>query len=69
MQMEGRPGGTMARAYGTDIAGFDALPADVRAGFEKYTPEIFDTASWTVTRFDEFDYFNLMQERRAKGEA
>ncbi|MBT8444392.1 MAG: DUF1838 domain-containing protein [Gammaproteobacteria bacterium] len=69
MQMGGRPGGTMARAYGTEIDGFDALPKHVRDGFKKYTPEIFETATWDVTRFDEFDYLKLMQERRAKGEA
>jgi hypothetical protein len=68
MQMGGRPGGTMARAYGTEVDGFDALPTQVYEGFKKYTPEIFDTASWDVTRFDEIDYFRLMQERRAKGE-
>jgi hypothetical protein len=67
MQMGDRPGGTMARAYGTEIAGFDALEPDVLAAFRKYTPEIFETATWDVTRFDEFDYFNLMQERRARG--
>jgi len=69
MQMGSRPGGTMARAYGTEIEGFDALDPDVYAGFKKYTPEIFETASWDTTRFDEFDYFKLMQERRARGEA
>ena len=68
MKMGGRPGGTMARGYGTGIAGFDALPEQVHAGFKKYTPEIFATDSWTDTRFDEIDYFNLMKERRAKGE-
>ena len=68
MQMGGRPGGTMARAYGTEISGFDALDENVLAGFRKYTPEIFETATWDVTRFDELDYFQLMQEKRAKGE-
>lgn len=68
MQMGGRPGGTMARAYGTEVDGFEALPQNVYDGFKKYTPEIFETATWDVTRFDEFDYFNLMQERRASGE-
>jgi hypothetical protein len=67
MQMGGISGGSMARAYGTDIAGFDALSPDVRAAFEKYTPEIFDIESWTDVRFDEWDYFNLMQERRKAG--
>ncbi len=68
MQMGGRPGGSIARAYGTDIEGFSSLPKKVYDGFKKYTPEIFDTANWDVTRFDEIDYFNLMMERRAKGE-
>jgi hypothetical protein len=68
MQMGGRPGGTMARAYGAEIEGFEALPSHVYDGFKKYTPEIFETATWDQTRFDEFDYFNLMKERRAKGE-
>ena len=58
----------MARAYGTEVDGFDSLPKNVYDGFKKYTPEIFETATWDVTRFDEFDYFKLMQERRAKGE-
>lgn len=68
MKMGGIKGGSMARAYGTDIAGFDALSPDVRAAFEKYTPEIFDIESWTDVRFDEWDYFNMMQERRKAGE-
>jgi hypothetical protein len=68
MQMGGRPGGTMARAFGTEIDGFESLPQQVYDGFNKYTPEIFATESWDVTRFDEFDYFRMMQERRANGE-
>ncbi len=68
MQMGGRPGGSIARAYGTEIEGFSSLPKKVYDGFKKYTPEIFDTANWDVTRFDEIDYFKLMMERRAKGE-
>jgi hypothetical protein len=68
MKMGGIPGGTMARGYGTDIEGFSALPPNVLASFEKYTPEIFETATWDVTRFDEFDYFKMMTERRARGE-
>ncbi len=68
MQMENRPGGTMARGYGTEIDGFDALEPQVLAALEKYTPDIFETATWDVTKFDEVDYFNLMKEKRAAGE-
>jgi hypothetical protein len=68
MQMGGMPGGSMARAYGTEVDGFESLPQHVYDGFKKYTPEIFETATWDTTRFDEFDYFNLMKERRARGE-
>lgn len=69
MQMGGRPGGTMARAFGTEVAGLDSLPEHVHDGFRQYTPEIFETATWDTTRFDEFDYFDLMKARRARGEA
>ena len=68
MQMGGRPGGSMARAYGTDISGFDALPKQVYDDFRRITPEIFDTENWQVTRFDEMDYFQMMQERRKAGQ-
>jgi hypothetical protein len=68
MQMGNLPGGSMARAYGAEISGFDALPKNVYDAFKKYTPEIFETAGWDVTRFDEMDYFQLMQKKRAAGE-
>ncbi len=35
MQMGGRPGGSMARAYGTEIDGFDALPKKVYDGLNE----------------------------------
>ncbi|MEL7029866.1 MAG: DUF1838 family protein, partial [Pseudomonadota bacterium] len=44
MRMGLRPGRTTVQAFGCKIAGFEALPAKTRAGFEKYTPEIFETA-------------------------
>jgi hypothetical protein len=68
MKMGGYEGGSTARAFGTEIEGFDALSPDVRAAFEKYTPEIFDTETWDVTRFDEVDYFQKMQKLREAGE-
>ena len=68
MKMGGYPGGTTARAFGTEISGFDALPPKVLKGFQDYTPEIFATDTWEVTRFDELDYFQKMQKLRAAGE-
>jgi hypothetical protein len=68
MKMGGYEGGSMARAYGTEISGFDALPPEVLAGFKEHTPEIFETATWDVTRFDEVDYFQKMKKLREAGE-
>ena len=64
MLMGQRPGGTMARAFGTDIKDFDALPTAVRSGFERYTPEIFATEDWQTPRLDAVDYFNEMVRRK-----
>ena len=61
------PGRTMGRAYGQHISGFDALPKDIRAGFEKYTPEIFDIESWTVLRLDSIELAQDLAEQRAAG--
>ena len=61
------PGRTMGRAYGQHISGFDALPKDVRAGFEKYTPEIFDIDSWTETRLDSIELAQDLASKRAAG--
>ena len=46
MGMEDRPGGTVARGYGTKVSGLDALPEGVLDGFRKYPPEILDTENW-----------------------
>ena len=61
------PGRTMARAYGQHIAGYDALPVDIRANLEKYTPEIFDIEEWTELRMDSIDLANDLKEQRANG--
>lgn len=47
MGMGNRPGGTVARGYGTKLASLDALPEGVLDSFRKYTPEILDTENWT----------------------
>jgi hypothetical protein len=46
MGMGNRPGGTVARGYGSKVSGLDALPAGVLDNFRKYTPEILDTENW-----------------------
>ena len=62
--------GLSRKGQNVDMAkdGFEALEPNILAAFEKYTPEIFDLENWTETRFDEIDYFQLMQEKRARGE-
>jgi hypothetical protein len=46
MGMEGRPGGTIARGYGTKLSGLDALPEGVLDEYRKRTPEILDIENW-----------------------
>jgi len=55
MGMEGRPGGTVARGFGTKLSSLDALPAPVKEGARRFVPEIFDTANWTEFVFEESD--------------
>ena len=69
LKLGARPGRTMSRAFGTTIDGFDDLEPHVREGFEKYTPEIFETDSWTDVRFDSFDFYNKMVAERAAADA
>ncbi len=57
-------GRSMARAFGCNISGFDALEPQVRAGFEKFTPAIFDTDNWNDVRFDSMDYYNKAKAER-----
>ncbi len=33
----------------------------------KYNPEIFNTDTWKVPRFDDFDYFKKMKKLREEG--
>ena len=46
MGMEGLPGGTVARGYGTKLSGLDALPEGVLDGFRQHTPKILDIENW-----------------------
>jgi hypothetical protein len=64
LRMGQRPGGTVARGYGTKIAGLDALPAAVRDGFARITPEILDTANWTDVRLETMDYYKVLKAKQ-----
>lgn len=46
MGMGDRPGGTVARGYGSKLGGLDALPPGVLDQFRQLTPEILDTENW-----------------------
>ncbi len=61
-------GRSMARAFGGNVSGFDAIPSHILKDFEKYTPEIFETATWTETRFDSIDYYKKMMAEKAERE-
>ena len=51
-----RPGRTYGNSHGAKLRSIDGMPVAARAGLEKYTPEIFDTASWTKPRLDIPEY-------------
>ena len=60
-------GRSMARAFGQNISGFEALPKSIIKDFETYTPEIFETATWEKTRFDSIEYYKkVMAEKQAR---
>lgn len=61
------PGRTMVRAYGQHISGYDALPKDIRANLEKYTPEIFDLEAWTDIRIDSIELAAELAAQREAG--
>lgn len=56
-----KPGRTYGKAYGAKLKSLDDLPPGVRGQFEKYTPEIFNTAGWTEFKDDFTDY---MKQRK-----
>jgi len=62
MGMEERPGGTVARGFGTKIRNLEALPQPVKDGIRKYVPEILDTANWHDFVFEDTEY--LKQQGR-----
>lgn len=62
------PGRTMVRAYGTHLDSLDDIPPEAREGLEKYTPEIFETDTWTDFRLDSIDFMNEIRAKIDSGE-
>ncbi|MBU3672431.1 MAG: DUF1838 domain-containing protein [Sinobacteraceae bacterium] len=62
MGMDDRPGGTVARGFGTKIRNLDALPQPVKDGIRAYVPEILDTANWHDFVFEDTEF--LKQQGR-----
>jgi hypothetical protein len=56
-----RPGRTYGNSHGAKLRSLDGIPLAARKGLEKYTPEIFDTASWTKPRMDILEYLAVAQ--------
>jgi hypothetical protein len=46
MKMGDQAGGTVVRGFGGKVASLDALPPGVLENFEKFVPQILDTANW-----------------------
>lgn len=46
MEMGDQPGGTVARGYGSKVAGLDNLPSGVLEQFGQQTPQILDIDNW-----------------------
>lgn len=65
MGMGERPGGTVARGFGTKIASLDALPEDVKAGARRFVPQIFETAHWKEFVFEDTEYLREQQQAAA----
>lgn len=66
MGMGDRPGGTVARGFGSKIANLDALPPSVMDGVKRFVPEILDTQNWTEFLFEDTEY---LRERDAAKES
>jgi hypothetical protein len=67
MGMDDRPGGTVARGYGSKIGSLDALPDIVKENARKYVPEIFDTANWTEFLFEESAMLKAQGSNASRG--
>lgn len=67
-KMGTRPGRTMVRAFGTHLDSLDDIPPEVRAGLEKYTPEIFNTDEWQDVRIDAVEFMIDIRSKIDSGE-
>lgn len=68
LRMRGRPGGTVLRGFGSKIAGLDALPDSVIAGFEKYVPQILQEGQWEEPVFEAMHYMDYLDDKKAAEE-
>lgn len=59
-----KPGRTYGRGFGRKIAGAESLPASVRAGIEKHTPQVLDIANWGPDYDDIEDYKQRLKNKR-----
>lgn len=64
MGMGDRPGGTVARGFGGKIASLDALPDTVKAGAQRFVPQIFETATWTEFLFEDSEYLKNLSGKK-----
>ena len=67
-KMGKRPGRTTVRAFGTHLDSLDDIPPEVRAGLEKYTPEIFATDEWQDVRIDAVEFMVDIKAKIDSGE-
>lgn len=67
MRMRGRPGGTTLRGFGSKIENVDALPKQIRKGFETYVPAILEPNQWEESVFETFDYMRFLEEQKSEG--
>jgi hypothetical protein len=64
MRMGQRPGGTVARGFGSKVSGLDALPKPVLDAFARITPEILKTETWTDVHLETFDYLKFLRAQK-----
>jgi hypothetical protein len=61
MKMGQRPGGTVARGFGSKIASLEALPKPILDGFREVTPKILDVDKWEGLNMETIDYLRFLR--------